>query len=160
MRSRQTALLRSARQLGRHTAAEWAAIKQVANGHCTRCHQSCARLTKDHIVALCAGGSDAASNLRAVCRSCHSARGPATNADTIADEIRRVRDMRGESTTAFAAHFFRSPRTIEDWEQDRRHPDGLALEVLRRLRVTARGRASKARKRAQKHGLSPFLQKS
>lgn len=78
-------------------------------------------------------------------------------ADTITDDIRALRAALDEDTTAFAAHFCCSARTIEDWEQGRRHPDRLAQQVMVKLwkRVSSRrGLAiAKAKKRARKEAL-------
>jgi DNA-binding transcriptional regulator YiaG len=49
------------------------------------------------------------------------------------DQIRAIRQQLGETTTAFAARFARSGRTVEDWEQGRRNPDPLAVKELQRL---------------------------
>lgn len=149
---------KAARQIDTHTAAEWAEIRARANGCCQRCGDPCRRLMKDHIVPIyIPGSSDAASNLRAVCRSCNSSRGPVLYADTLAEEFRRVRDLRRESTREFAEHFGRSPRTIEDWEQGRRRPSMLERRELALLRANGnrkRNREIKRLAQAQQQPLS------
>jgi DNA-binding transcriptional regulator YiaG len=54
---------------------------------------------------------------------------------TIADEVKALRAVLEEDTATFGARFHKSGRTIEGWEQGRRQPDGLALELLRSLAV-------------------------
>lgn len=59
---------------GSHTLAEWLALKEEQAHRCARCkrHDSEATLTRDHIVALAAGGSDDISNIQALCKACNS----------------------------------------------------------------------------------------
>lgn len=52
---------------------------------------------------------------------------------TIAEEIRALRAALEEDTATFGARWQRSGRTIEDWEQDRRHPDAFTLAAIRKL---------------------------
>lgn len=47
--------------------------------------------------------------------------------------IQALRRRRAENVRAFASHFARSGRTIEDWEQSRRTPDELCCRILDRL---------------------------
>jgi DNA-binding transcriptional regulator YiaG len=56
------------------------------------------------------------------------------HADTLAEDVRRTRDMREETTAEFAEHFYLSQRTIEDWEQGRRTPSRLERKYLTQLR--------------------------
>jgi DNA-binding XRE family transcriptional regulator len=72
-------------------------------------------------------------------------------ADTIADEIRALRAALDETTTHFAKRFWRSARTIEDWEQGRRHPDALCRQILKKLRA---GQAKKRRNTLKRKHLS------
>lgn len=148
----RAARLRTARLKGTHTPEEWSAILMRANGHCESCHRQTPRLTKDHIVPLYAGGSDAITNIRAICRRCNSSRGASTYADTPADKIKAVRDFRGETTREFASHFCRSHRTIEDWEQGRRVPSGLEMRQLAWLR------AAKVKKNKRKRSTEPHME--
>lgn len=55
---------------------------------------------------------------------------PLTPQDWPAARIKALRLFLGESTTKFGARFGRSRRTVEDWEQDRRHPEVLARAAL------------------------------
>jgi 5-methylcytosine-specific restriction endonuclease McrA len=70
--------MRAARLLGTHTAEEWAEILDRHNHACAICGIPASeliggRLTKDHITAISLGGSDAATNLRPLCRECNTA---------------------------------------------------------------------------------------
>ena len=47
------------------------------------------------------------------------------------DAIRALRERLGLGRAAFAARYGLSPRLIESWEQNRRHPDPAALVLLR-----------------------------
>lgn len=125
--------VRVARSKGTHTQDEWREILVRAEGRCEMCRRRAKKLTKDHIEPLYLGGSDAASNLRAICRRCNSSRGTNIYADQLADQVKAARDMRGETTQQFAQHFFRSHRTIEDWEQGRRKPSMLEMERVKAL---------------------------
>jgi DNA-binding transcriptional regulator YiaG len=63
--------------------------------------------------------------------------------------IQRLRHARGETTATFGAHFARTSRAIEEWEQGRRRPDGLCVRVLDSLeleRVQQWPRPSKKKK--------------
>ncbi|MCW5588370.1 MAG: helix-turn-helix domain-containing protein [Legionellales bacterium] len=46
------------------------------------------------------------------------------------DDIRHIRDQLSLSQTAFAALLGVSERTLQDWEQGRRHPSGAARSLL------------------------------
>jgi len=52
---------------------------------------------------------------------------------TIPQEVRALRRALGENCRTFGARFYRSGRSVEDWESGRRHPDPLALEAMRNL---------------------------
>lgn len=62
---------------GSHAEAEWQEILERCGRKCARCEISGEneRLTKDHIVPLALGGTDYASNLQPLCRSCNSWKG-------------------------------------------------------------------------------------
>lgn len=49
------------------------------------------------------------------------------------ERIKAIRIHLGESTATFAERFARSGRTVEDWEQGRRNPDKLAVQILLQL---------------------------
>jgi DNA-binding transcriptional regulator YiaG len=49
------------------------------------------------------------------------------------ERIQALRHALDEDTAAFGARFARSGRTVEDWEQGRRNPDGLVQRELDRL---------------------------
>jgi DNA-binding transcriptional regulator YiaG len=64
---------------------------------------------------------------------------------TIAEEIRALRAALEEDTTTFAARWFKSRRTVEDWEQGRRQPEAFVLDNIRKLAARTKKR-SPARK--------------
>jgi 5-methylcytosine-specific restriction endonuclease McrA len=65
---------------GSHTIAEWLALKEQYHNTCLCCGRSEPEieLTRDHVVALDAGGSDNIINLQPLCRACNSAKGTQT----------------------------------------------------------------------------------
>ena len=63
----------------------------------------------------------------------------------IAKEVRALRAALGEDTATFGARWHRSKRTVEDWEQGRRRPDPLALDLMRT--VAAQTKKPKTKKR-------------
>lgn len=67
--ARKTRLLK-ARKKGRHTRREWDRLVKEFGGVCLRCGDP--DVTKDHIIPLCAGGSDDIENLQPLCRECNS----------------------------------------------------------------------------------------
>lgn len=62
---------------GTHTLAEWLEIVKKYGNKCLRCLSSGAdvELTKDHVVPASVGGTNYASNLQPLCRSCNSWKG-------------------------------------------------------------------------------------
>lgn len=66
---------------------------------------------------------------------------------TIAQEVKALRAALGEDTATFAARWHKSGRTIEDWEQGRRVPDGLAVESMRALAARTTKKQKAATKR-------------
>ena len=67
--------VRLARAMGRHTAAQWGSLVKEFNGRCVRCG-STDGVTKDHIVPIYRGGSDAIENIQPLCVRCNSSKGP------------------------------------------------------------------------------------
>jgi len=67
---------------------------------------------------------------------------------TIADEVRALRAALQEDAATFGARFKRSGRTVEGWEQGRRQPDALALDMIRSLAARRGKKASTTRARA------------
>jgi 5-methylcytosine-specific restriction endonuclease McrA len=66
--------LRRARErgaIGSFTPSEWAEIVDRQNGKCLHCCEL-KPLTRDHIVPLSKGGSNLASNIQGLCKSCNS----------------------------------------------------------------------------------------
>lgn len=74
--------LAAARELGRHTKAEWELLVILCNRRCARCGIHASRLygnalSKDHVVPIrYEGSSDAIENIQPMCRNCNSAKGP------------------------------------------------------------------------------------
>lgn len=66
--------LANARQLARHSAGEWEALKQICGEACLICG-SIETLVKDHIKPIYQGGSDGVDNLQPLCHSCNSSKG-------------------------------------------------------------------------------------
>ena len=56
---------------GSHTAADWLTILDYYDNACLKCG-STENIHKDHIVPLSVGGSNRASNLQPLCKSCNS----------------------------------------------------------------------------------------
>jgi DNA-binding transcriptional regulator YiaG len=54
--------------------------------------------------------------------------------------IQALRHALDEDTATFGARFARSGRTVEDWEQGRRNPDGLVQRELDRLEQSLTGK--------------------
>jgi len=70
-------LRRRARKLcaeGSHTQQEWLQILANHNHQCAHCGSN-KNITRDHIIPLSKGGSDYASNIQPLCRSCNSRKG-------------------------------------------------------------------------------------
>ena len=64
--------LRSAKAKGRHTKAQWLALCRALGDSCLRCGADlCGRPSKDHIVPIYAGGSDAIDNIQPLCLHCN-----------------------------------------------------------------------------------------
>lgn len=49
------------------------------------------------------------------------------------ERIKSLRHALGENTATFGQRFHRSGRSVENWEQGRRRPDGLAIEAMKKL---------------------------
>lgn len=70
------ARLKSAREKATHTKKQWIALLEEFDYRCLRC--GCYPIgepTKDHILPICRGGSDAIDNLQPLCRQCNSSGG-------------------------------------------------------------------------------------
>jgi hypothetical protein len=57
-----------------HTEDQWQQLLEACGNRCACCdrHQGEAPLTRDHVVPLVKGGSDAITNIQPLCRSCNS----------------------------------------------------------------------------------------
>ncbi len=51
----------------------------------------------------------------------------------LAKQIIALRDHLGESPEKFGDRFCRSGRSVEDWEQERRVPDRLVVQMIEKL---------------------------
>ena len=69
---------------------------------------------------------------------------------SIANEIRALRQALQEDTVTFGQRWHRSGRTIEDWEQDRRHPDAFTLAAIRTLAAATIPRRAGAPRRPRR----------
>jgi uncharacterized protein YdaU (DUF1376 family) len=79
----RSARLAAAREKGKHTKAEWEALQWATGYRCVCCGVGAAELhggvlTKDHIVPVYQGGSDAIENIQPSCRNCNSRKGDDT----------------------------------------------------------------------------------
>lgn len=66
----------NAKILGRHTAAEWGALKSYCSSKCVRCGSGDLRVEKDHIIPVYAGGCDCIHNIQPLCARCNASKGP------------------------------------------------------------------------------------
>jgi 5-methylcytosine-specific restriction endonuclease McrA len=75
-RKRRREYVAAARAAGRHTLREWEAMQAFIYG-CVACgitldEYAPYRMTKDHIVPVSQGGSDAISNIQPMCHQCNA----------------------------------------------------------------------------------------
>ncbi len=63
--------MRVARARGTHTHQQWVGLCAIFNHQCAACSRAAA-LTKDHIIPVSRGGSDAIGNLQPLCQRCNS----------------------------------------------------------------------------------------
>ena len=73
--------LSEARKKGSHSKEEWAALVDACGGACVKCGRTDLDLSKDHIVPVCKGGSDAIENLQPMCQRCNAVKGGAGSED-------------------------------------------------------------------------------
>ena len=74
---------RKARKLaasGHYTASQWIELRDAANGRCSYCGKV-RKLTADHRIPLCRGGSNDISNIIPACQSCNSRKRHRTEAE-------------------------------------------------------------------------------
>lgn len=62
------------RAKGSHTWAEWRAVCRKRRWRCAHCGKR-RKLTRDHVVPLCKGGTDYISNVQPLCGQCNSKKG-------------------------------------------------------------------------------------
>src|SRR5687768_4557279 len=56
---------------------------------------------------------------------------PARKAEIKAPDVRRIREKAGLSQSEFARMLHVSPKTLQNWEQKRRQPNGPAIALLK-----------------------------
>ncbi len=83
--ARRKYLLRSAGQM--ISTSEWLDMVAVTGGRCFYCQRRSFDLTKDHILALRLGGSNASWNIVPACRSCNSRKRAQTAAEFMGCDI-------------------------------------------------------------------------
>ena len=71
----RAARIASARAIGRHTEVEWRELCEAYDFCCSYCGRRGVPLTKDHVIAVSKGGSDAIENIVPACLSCNSSKG-------------------------------------------------------------------------------------
>jgi len=71
----RSARLAAAREKGRHTPEQWAALVTFCGDACVKCKGD-DRIVKDHITPIYQGGSDGIDNLQPLCGPCNSSKGP------------------------------------------------------------------------------------
>lgn len=59
---------------GSYTAEEWQALLNVTGHKCLRCEATGIKLTADHVVPICVGGSSDISNIQPLCKACNSSK--------------------------------------------------------------------------------------
>jgi 5-methylcytosine-specific restriction endonuclease McrA len=75
----------AARELGRHTGAEWNALVRTSPRKCPYCGVplNLFNRTKDHKVPVARGGSDAIDNLEPICWECNASKGDRTHEEFV-----------------------------------------------------------------------------
>lgn len=63
--------LRTGREMGVHSEAEWRALLARHQGRCAHCGTT-ERIERDHIIPLAKGGTDAIENIQPLCRTCNA----------------------------------------------------------------------------------------
>ena len=63
--------LKSARLIATHTEDEWYDMLDFFEWTCAICYKK-EKITKDHIIPICHGGSDGIENIQPLCRSCNT----------------------------------------------------------------------------------------
>lgn len=60
---------------GNHTDDQWKSLVEQYNHQCLRCGSRCCKLTRDHVIPIIKGGSNAIDNIQPLCGHCNSAKG-------------------------------------------------------------------------------------
>lgn len=73
----RAAHVQHARDLGTHTDEEWLALCSIYEFRCLRCLavRDFSTLTRDHVIPVSNGGSDAIDNIQPLCGSCNASKG-------------------------------------------------------------------------------------
>lgn len=135
----RTSRMQAARNLGRHTRAEWYALIAKHDGRCVYCARRPQVLTKDHIVPVSRGGSDAITNIVPCCRSCnsrkHDAEGDELD-DWVRDGVPRALQLGGSLAEAEVIlerqrreALERVDRAIENYDEVKRRANAVRAEV-------------------------------
>jgi len=91
-----------ARKRGRHTELEWAFLVQFCGNKCLACGVAGIPLTKDHIISVTDGGSDAILNLQPLCLKCNSTK------------QQKTEDLRPDGWSTFVERSLNKLQTIPD----------------------------------------------
>lgn len=67
-------LMAHAKSLGRHSNTDWKYIVWMVGGECQCCGSREKKITKDHIIPISRGGSDAIDNIQPLCGKCNMAK--------------------------------------------------------------------------------------
>ncbi len=74
-RDKRSERLRRAREAGTHTKQIWLDLVAEFDSRCVICGRR-GPVSKDHIVPIYQGGSDAIENIQPLCKPCNSRKGP------------------------------------------------------------------------------------
>lgn len=80
LRPTRHARMKAARARGTHTQEQWLALCTEFDHRCVRCGDR-EPLTKDHIIAISRGGSNAIDNIQPLCGPCNSTKGSCDRTD-------------------------------------------------------------------------------
>jgi 5-methylcytosine-specific restriction endonuclease McrA len=90
----------AAREKGRHSQAEWAALKRFYRSRCVRCGRTetpspfslnAVSIEKDHVYPIRFGGCDCIGNIQPLCSHCNASKGAADFTDYRSQRIKEWR---------------------------------------------------------------------